>query len=174
MSLKKDFISGIAKGTGMFVALISLGVVVVFAANWYDGFSAVTDEKLTIAKWNNMSKYLVPPGMIASFDRSCPSEWSEYLPARGRFLRGIDPTGNTIDPDGTRAVGSLQADIFKSHNHPFTDGADFRIGGGIGGAGIVPSTGIYMGTTNRAGVVGYSGSTETRPKNVAVIYCIKN
>lgn len=118
----------------------------------------------------------VPTGAIMAFDlSSCPSGWTEYTPARGRFLRGID-NGAGNDPDGTRAVGNVQGDAFRSHNHPFTDGADWRVNGGTGSSYGFSSTTAdsYVGTTNRAGVVGSNGGAETRPKNVAVLYCRKS
>jgi len=59
----------------------------------------------------------MPNGAIAAFaSASCPSGWSEYTPARGRFLRGIDPTG-TLDPDGVRTAGSTQNDALQAHRH---------------------------------------------------------
>lgn len=48
---------------------------------------------------------------------TCPTGWTEYTPARGRFLRGIDSTGTN---DVVRVVGDIQADDFKSHTHNIT------------------------------------------------------
>lgn len=61
----------------------------------------------------------VPAGAIMAFNlTSCPSGWSDYTPAYGRFLRGIDQTGvTTVDPSGKRAPGNIQADAFASHSH---------------------------------------------------------
>ena len=91
---------------------------------------------------------------------------------RGYFLRGRDG-GVTRDPErGARTanssggntgdnVGSVQADEFKSHNHP---GLSLP-GGGAGwqsaGAGLNRNT------------TGVSGGSETRPKNAYVNYIIK-
>ena len=48
--------------------------------------------------WSNSA---IPSGTIAAFAAtSCPTGWSEYTPARGAFLRGID-NGAGRDPDGT-------------------------------------------------------------------------
>ncbi len=108
-------------------------------------------------------------GTIAAFAAtSCPSGWTEYTAARGRFLRGIDPSGSTlVDPDGTRAPGSTQLDAFKSHVH--TLGGDVplsNIGGTqAGGNGSVRSV---------AGSTAAAGGAETRPVNVAVIFCSYN
>ena len=48
---------------------------------------------------------------------SCPSGWSEYVAARGRFLRGIDSTGAN---DSVRAAGNIQNDALGSHSHSFS------------------------------------------------------
>lgn len=61
---------------------------------------------------------LTPAGAIMAFDlTACPSGWSEYILARGRFLRGIDSTGAN---DTVRVAGNVQADANKSHEHTGT------------------------------------------------------
>jgi len=116
-----------------------------------------------------------PSGAIMAFDlAACPTGWSEYTPAYGRFLRGIDKSGTGIDPAGTRTAGNVQADELRSHSHPFTDGAEWRVTSGIGGAYGLMNQGNFSGPSNRAGVVGATGGAETRPKNVAVLYCRRN
>lgn len=122
--------------------------------------------------------------MIVAFPAStCPAGWDEYMPARGRFLRGIDPTGAT-DPSGVRAPENLQGDAIAAHNHKI------RMASGLGslsnGASYFAGTGStlqqyqtdqYTGTIgwstygSGAEIIGTTTSTETRPKNVAVIYC---
>lgn len=62
-----------------------------------------------------------PAGAVMAFDlTSCPEGWSEYLPARGRFVRGIDGSGG-VDPDGVRVPGHQQGDANKSHTHAVND-----------------------------------------------------
>lgn len=59
----------------------------------------------------------IPTGAIAAFaSTTCPTGWTEYTAARGRFLRGID-NGAGNDPGGTRAPGNVQTDALKSHLH---------------------------------------------------------
>lgn len=107
----------------------------------------------------------VPTGAIMAFDlTTCPSGWSEYTPARGRFLRGID-NGAGNDPSGTRAPGNVQADELKSHNHAAgqsgignTSGSNWFLRSDVGNTTATSST----------------GGAETRPKNVAVLYCRKD
>ena len=48
---------------------------------------------------------------------TCPSGWTEYTLARGRFLRGIDSTGTN---DIVRASGDIQDDAFEGHTHTIT------------------------------------------------------
>lgn len=99
---------------------------------------------------------------------------------RGRFLRGVDG-GTGRDPDrATRTaantggntgdnVGSVQADMFASHNHS----ASFP------GQVSTHSTGATSGTYRNSGAgafavsVAANGGNETRPKNANVHYIIK-
>ncbi|MEK2645993.1 hypothetical protein [Bdellovibrio sp. BCCA] len=115
----------------------------------------------------------IPTGAVMAFDlTSCPSGWTEYTAARGRFLRGID-NGAGNDPSGTRAPGSVQVDDFKSHTHSpngyfvsGTSGADGDLDGSTQVTGYDKST--------ITGVLSSTGGAETRPKNVAVLFCRKN
>lgn len=115
----------------------------------------------------------IPTGAIMAFDlTSCPTGWSEYLPARGRFLRGID-NGAGNDPDGTRAPGAVQADDFKSHTHSPNGrfASNYNVhDGDLDGSTV--ATGYDK--TTITGTLSNTGGTETRPKNVAVMYCRKN
>jgi len=119
----------------------------------------------------------VPAGTIAAFaSTECPAGWAEYEPARGRFLRGID-NGAGIDPDGTRAPGDLQDDAFQGHAHAsYYSGTD----GASGSTGRLLSTTANnnqapTNTVRGAITDGVNGtprtSSETRPSNVAVLFC---
>lgn len=125
---------------------------------------------------------LVPTGAVMAFDlTACPTGWSEYTAARGRFLRGID-NGAGNDPGGTRAPGNTQGDDLRSHNHGVTpldiyNTAAFQIN---------DNSGDFLVSTDNAAPGGNgtlrpnryytenSGGAETRPKNVAVLYCRKS
>jgi len=102
---------------------------------------------------------------------------------RGQFLRGwdnaagVDPDMATrIEPtDGTIVagdhVGTEQRDEFKSHTHPYSywngTGAYWKPGAFKSGyAGVTTEDG-----TNNA--IGFKGGSETRPKNISVMYIIK-
>lgn len=121
---------------------------------------------------------LVPAGAVVAFATdTCPIGWTAYEPARGRFIRGIDPRGEN---DSVRAHGSVQTDAFQGHWHAMDDG---------GAPGLYDST-QGAGELKRAATTNYSNrrvfrildpikgsngdvrvADETRPKNVALLYC---
>lgn len=79
---------------------------------------------------------------------------------RGEFIRGTDG-GRGVDAG--RAMGSTQADELKSHTH------------GIGySISVDTSGGVYSlpGASNNA-TSSATGGSETRPRNVALLACIK-
>lgn len=83
---------------------------------------------------------------------------------RGYFIRGWDH-GRGIDP--ARTFGSNQADAFASHSHVYTNPQ-------VGSAGTDNGPGsTQANSTANGGTTGATGSTETRPKNVALLPCIK-
>ena len=84
---------------------------------------------------------------------------------RGQFIRGwADSTGTT---DAGRVFGSAQADSFKSHTHGVSI-PDYPIGGSSFGFSASASSVSSDVLTTSA-----TGSTETRPLNVALLACIK-
>ena len=82
---------------------------------------------------------------------------------RGEFVRGWDD-GRGIDTG--RAFGSAQADLLKSHTH--TTESNNATGGNYSGGGNSSNLGPYYSSTT-----GATGGTETRPRNVALLACIK-
>ena len=107
---------------------------------------------------------------------------------RGEFVRGWDD-GRAVDSG--RGFGSSQADDFKMHNHSATSSSSgdhnhsysvpgFQRGGGDGDLDPNERQGSDQGrTTGNAGnhshtiTIGSTGGTETRPRNIALLYCIK-
>lgn len=86
---------------------------------------------------------------------------------RGEFLRGLDD-GRSVDAG--RTLGSAQADNFKSHSHALVLASS--AGATYNGASGSPSAG--WGSTITTNVPqGSAGGTETRPRNVAMLACIK-
>ena len=85
---------------------------------------------------------------------------------RGMFVRGWD-AGRGVDAG--RVFGSEQEDAFKSHNHPLILADDYT--------GSIPSS-WYLELFSHKGTISTSyigevGDTETRPKNIALLPCIK-
>ena len=86
---------------------------------------------------------------------------------RGEFIRGWD---NGKGTDSGRAFASYQADAVKNHTHTFNitnmgDGSSNSTNLAHSQAGGVTSVTF---TTGSGG-----GGTETRPRNFAIMYCIK-
>lgn len=87
---------------------------------------------------------------------------------RGEFIRGWDH-GRNIDP--LRVFGTSQGDDFKSHSHtaPTTDGFAGNYEVPFGSPAILPRGYDYiLGAPTSA-----TGGLETRPRNVALLPCIK-
>lgn len=90
---------------------------------------------------------------------------------RGEFIRGFDD-GRGVDAG--RTIGSTQTDDFKSHTHPFTDSTVSETS--------KTSTVVFSGGTpygfgplrvNISSTTNAAGGTETRPRNIAFLACIK-
>lgn len=85
---------------------------------------------------------------------------------RGEFIRGWDD-GRGVDSN--RTIGSFQSDSIKSHSHPY-----FRMAAN-------PYSGYVSANEQRLhwwegfydNQIGYFGGTETRPRNLAMLACIK-
>ena len=80
---------------------------------------------------------------------------------RGEFIRGWDD-GRGVDP--ARVFGSAQVDEFKSHTHNWQRTV---VGGAFAGQ---DTAGNY---STAATATSAAGGTETRPRNVALLPCIK-
>jgi microcystin-dependent protein len=82
-------------------------------------------------------------------------------------LRGYFVRGSGTNSDGTAAgtFGAKQADELKSHSHDFGTASEIlhTLTGG--------PTSVRTGW--QRGAIGSTGGAETRPKNIALLYCIK-
>lgn len=81
---------------------------------------------------------------------------------RGEFIRGLD-NGRGVDP--ARAIGSAQLDALQQHDHANALFAS-------GGSNVAAAGASYTFSTAGA-VAGARTATETRPRNVAMLACIK-
>jgi hypothetical protein len=115
---------------------------------------------------------------------SCPSGWqtadgtSGSPDLRGVVVRGLD---NGRGLDGGRTLASYQSDSFASHNHGVTDpghvhsySAPFTaniLTGTVSVSLFVSSATNTTGSATTGITIGNAGGTETRGKNVALLYC---
>lgn len=83
---------------------------------------------------------------------------------RGEFVRGWDDARGV---DAGRVLGSAQGDMFKAHTHDMGSEA----GGGGNYPTVVDSAGVDE--TQSGNPTTSTGGAETRPRNVALAYCIK-
>jgi len=127
------------------------------------GFLELDNSVKSSATYPDLSAYLG-----GKFNKGDEGVGNFRLPeARGEFLRGWDH-GRGVDPG--RAIGTLQSDLFGSHSH--THAADNSKGISNVTIGTVAGSGQYA-VTNSGNVTGSTGGSETRPRNIAVMWCIK-
>lgn len=134
-----------------------------------EGENAISPRQRILSTPYSLRTADVPAGAIMAFALdSCPSGWAEWEAGKGRFLRGIDnrDEATSVDPDGERQHSSLQEDALASHAHDVYTGIPDS---SRSLHGSIPINGYSLpGSTKHNG-----SSTETRPKNVAVWFCIK-
>jgi len=127
------------------------------------GFLELDNSVKSSATYPDLSAYLG-----GKFNKGDEGVGNFRLPeARGEFLRGWDH-GRGIDP--SRVIGSFQTDTFKAHSHNHT--ADNSKGISNIPVGTVSGAGQYA-VTDGGNVTGMNGGNETRPRNIAVMWCIK-
>lgn len=91
-----------------------------------------------------------------------------YLPnLLGVFVRGWNSASTGYDP--SRAFGTTQLDAFESHTHSYTKvyNEDNTFSAGSN------RTGFTSDDTFQTGTPSAGSGTETRPVNMALLYCIK-
>jgi len=104
---------------------------------------------------------------------------------RGYFVRGAGT--NSIDSTASGTFGAMQADDLKSHTHGITDpghrhgwsayngppGTNYGLNFVSGIASFAGYTAYYVDNSTTGITVSATGGTETRPRNIAMLYCIK-
>ncbi len=194
--------SKIIKITSSVILTVWLSVGAIFAWN---GLTATTWDSLTATKWNEMLALTVPTWAVMPFDlQACPTGWTEYTAARGKFIRWADTGANNdldfISRSGwtwARKIGSTQewATLIPPMNisiniQASTDQA----------TSVTPYNGSYLAETSpirgstvkskiyttvlwsspvnlgwvNASITGGYNGVETRPMNVSLLYCKKN
>lgn len=90
---------------------------------------------------------------------------------RGEFIRGWD---NGKGTDSGRAFGSSQTDAFQAHKHTYTTPQNYDdLVGGSGTSARISSTGQTIGYAADGANGTPRTASETRPRNIALMYCIK-
>ena len=144
-----------------------VGTVITFAGETAPGGYLVCDGSLiqNIASQTIQgitADFRVLRSVLESFNNNTST--TVVLPdLRGEFVRGY--SSGRLGVDSGRAFGSNQAQSIESHAHTGASGNANTSGGLAGGGNRTGDTGIY---TTQA-----TGSAETRPRNVALLYCIK-
>lgn len=146
------------------------------ASNIEDTIIEIVDKQILKSRNLDASQIIekvsMPSGAVLAFNReTCPPDWKEYALAYGRFIRGIDKGDSGIDPDGERELGSTQSEQFKAHSHTRPRGV-YDAGGGPDSAWVAHSRHFGYGHSNPPST-GKVGGSETRPDNVALLYCEK-
>ncbi|MBQ4831588.1 hypothetical protein J8L84_20120, partial [Alteromonas sp. MMG017] len=115
--------------------------------------------------------------VLAINDSKCPKGWEDFKPSYGRFLRGIDPNG--VSDIANRPPGDQQEDSIQGHGHKITENVQSTAHAGPGKKphhyqsgefGHAVGEAIDIISNSKYGEV--KVSNETRPKNVAVSFCI--
>lgn len=122
---------------------------------WNFAASGTTNNIVSEAVWSAVNSGSYSTGDLTTTFR--------VPDVRAEFIRAYDD-GRGID---ARNLGQRQADMLKDHTHPYTgyDGGSLNAGGGFGGAVSSNTTGGVNAPNN--------GGTETRPRNLAYLGCIK-
>ncbi|UST60011.1 phage tail protein [Pseudomonas moraviensis] len=123
------------------------------------GFLELDNSVKSSATYPDLSAYLG-----GKFNKGDEGVGNFRLPeARGEFLRGWD---HGRGADLGRAVGSYQADELKTHTHQISAPTSIAASGGSTGIILAAGGMLNWSTTN-------TGGAETRPRNLAVMWCIK-
>jgi len=159
-SIKSIFLKSLIAWIWFSIAIVITGIV--YAAIWH----VTIWDKLDSWTFNNIIDATVPTWFVWSFDLTiCPNWWTEYIPARWRFIRWIDSTWTN---DVVRVVWDLQADDFKSHSHTLNWITLLDLG-------VNKFWHITWGARKEGvSITNWTWWTETRPKNVALLFCEKN
>jgi microcystin-dependent protein len=157
--------------TTAFVSIATAGIVTVpiGTISWFAGNTAPTGYlKANGAAISRTTYSTLFTAIGTTFGVGDGSTTFNVPDLRGEFIRGWDDARGV---DSGRGFGSTQAELVGPHTHPFTVIANATTDAGsgalAGGGYNVGSDGSYSGNTSNP-----SGA-ETRPRNIALLACIK-
>ncbi|WP_260620641.1 phage tail protein [Pseudomonas protegens] len=134
------------------------------------GFLEIDGSVQSIAAYPDLAAYLG-----TTFNKGDEGAGNFRLPeSRGEFLRGWD---HGRGADAGRNIGSYQNYDLQGHKHrtvvAFTDPA--VAAAALDGTELTTTVATqgYGSTTSYRSLTGLTGGTETRPRNLAVMWCIK-
>jgi len=175
-------VAALAKEVERLKSAVPVGAVLAFPVGIVaPGYLELDGSVQSIAAYPDLAAFLG-----TTYNKGNEGAGNFRLPeSRGEFLRGWDH-GRGVDAG--RGIGSYQAEAFAAHNHRYFDGTAATFdpagnwqGGAINGAAASISVGAFLspidnGTTmqmvNATNTVN-TGGAETRPRNIAVMWCIK-
>lgn len=160
-----DISQAISQAAGVFTGMIVYLPVATAPAGWLECAGNLVLRATYPALWD----YAQASGNIAADDGSWQS--GQFSPGdgattfrlpqlQGEFIRGWD---NGRGVDSGRAIGTAQDDDFESHSHGISAGNGVSA---AGSAQFQPAVANGIQST-------LTGGTETRPRNVALMACIK-
>ena len=139
---------------------LPIGAMVAFPVNKIaPGFLEINGSVQSIATYPDLSAFLG-----TTFNKGDEGAGNFRLPeSRGEFLRGWDH-GRGID--AARAIGTYQAGQIESHLHSYNATSVIAGSGGV-------STATPTDTAGSVKYTNVAGGSETRPRNLAVMWCLK-
>ncbi|KAH3763086.1 hypothetical protein Pelo_5043 [Pelomyxa schiedti] len=163
----KDLNATPSKAGSTLVMRLPPGSIIAFVGpNAPEGYLPCSGQSVKTSDYPALWAALNP---TATTSGTCPPDTFNVPDLRGQFLRGWSANQTSADPDGkTRGILSTQAHAFESHQHEVMNHLGYRTGSfcnwkcsdsGGGDWGQFPPT-------------AKTGGAETRPVNVAVLYCI--
>ena len=169
-NIKTNTTTGTPNKTDLYRNVVPVGCIMMFPsltvpAGWFEcnGFQYDTNE---YAELFAVVGYTYGTGTGTNF---------RIPDLRGLFVRGLD-TGGLINPG--RSLGNVEQDLIKTHIHESTGNKPLLFDAGTtvpqytNANAPVPS----FGTVNSDALLqgnNVGGGNETRPKNLALVYCIK-
>jgi phage-related tail fiber protein len=147
------------------------GTIIAFAgAACPSGYLLANGTSQLVATYPNLANALLNSGSYIY--GSADSAHFNLPDFRGVFIRGLD---NGAGIDSGRTLGTYQGDLVGPHNH--TISRNFHFNDSLGNSEPPLNNGTRFNHSSGTTVTDTSGSGiggETRPKNYAVNYCIKN